>query len=310
MQSVCFLRIGPALDKALAKNEKIFKLTVDTKIVIFSDLHRGLGDWADDFMHNSLIFMNALDFYCREGFTYIELGDGDELYENRRFADIVRTHGNIFRLMDKFHQEKRLCYILGNHNLQMGNQKWLERELEEARTHIAGLFHDIEIYTTAMIGEKIFLFHGHQGDFLNDFCVPLGRFFVRHFWRPLQNVFGWRDPTSPAESIKKRNKVERDIIEWARKNHMVAIAGHTHRPIFMSLNKQQNLAGMDAEPYYFNSGSGVHPRSVTCLEIREMMISLVKWHVAADPEDEGRLKVVREPLPGCLVDLPDIFGGL
>lgn len=75
---------------------------------------------------------------------------------------------------------------------------------------------------------------------------------MRHFWRPLQNVFGWKDPTSPAQSIKKRNIVEQCILEWARKNHIVAIAGHTHRPMFMSISKQQNLAGMDAETYYFN----------------------------------------------------------
>lgn len=307
---MCLLRIGPALDETLEKNEKIFELSVNTRIVIFSDLHRGLGDWADDFMHNSLIFLNALDFYCGEGFIYIELGDGDELYENRRLSDIVRAHGNIFRLMDKLHQEKRLCYIVGNHNIQMRTQRWLEKALEEARAQIAGLFHNLKIHTSAMIGEKIFLFHGHQGDFINDTCAPFGRFFVRHFWRPLQNIFGWKDPTSPAQSFKKRNKVEQGILDWARKNRMIAIAGHTHRPIFMSLNKQQNLAGMEAEPYYFNCGSGIHPRCVTCLEIREMMISLVKWHIVADPEDEKRLKVVREPLPGCTADLPDVFGSL
>ena len=98
--------------------------------------------------------------------------------------------------------------------------------------------------------------------------------------------------------------------EMGEKNRMIAIAGHTHRPIFMSLSKQQNLAGMETEPYYFNSGSGIHPRCVTCLEIRDMIIYLVKWHIVADPEDERRLKVVREPLQGCLADLLDIFGSL
>jgi len=78
---------------------------------------------------------------------------------------------------------------------------------------------------------------------------------VGDFWRPLQNGFGWKDPTIPAQSIEKRNKVELGIMEWARKNRMVAVAGHTHRPIFMSLSKQQNLAGMETKPYYFNSGS-------------------------------------------------------
>jgi UDP-2,3-diacylglucosamine pyrophosphatase LpxH len=307
---VCMIRIGPALDKVLAENEKRFELTEDAQFVIFSDLHRGRGDWADDFMHNSLIFTNALDFYFREGVTYIELGDGDELYENRHLDDIVRAHESVFLLLDKFHKENRLFYIVGNHNLQMGNERWRSRELEAARTHIPDLFDNLVTYVSALIGDRIFLFHGHQGDFFNDSLFPVARFFVRYFWRPLQNIFGWRDPTSPAQSIKKRNKVELSIMEWARKNRIVAVAGHTHRPIFMSLTKQQNLAGMKSQPYYFNSGCGIHPRCVTCLEISGMKISLVKWHIVTDTDEGGQLKVAREQLEGCQADLKDVLDSL
>ncbi|MCK4825851.1 serine/threonine protein phosphatase, partial [bacterium] len=84
-------------------------------------------------MHNALVFANALDYYNKDKFTYIELGDGDELYENRKFVDIVRAHGNIYRVLNEFHEDNRLVYMWGNHNSQMSNKKWLEKALKKAR---------------------------------------------------------------------------------------------------------------------------------------------------------------------------------
>ncbi len=307
---MAFLKIQEALDKAYRENEKEFELNEETKIVIFSDLHRGVGDSADDFVHNAFVFANALDYYFKNGFTYIELGDGDELYENRKFVEIVRAYGNIFRLINKFHKENRFCYILGNHNFQMGDEKWLKKSVEEARTHIHDLFFDIEIFKSAILGDEIFLFHGHQGDPINDRYASVGRFWVRNVWKPLQSVFGFKDPTRPSENIRKRNKVENAILDWASKNHMVSIAGHTHRPMFCSLSKQQRELGEPEKPYYFNCGSGVHPRCVTFLEIKEMTIELVKWHIVSDLENDGRLKVVREPKEKCKKHLSEIFSAL
>jgi UDP-2,3-diacylglucosamine pyrophosphatase LpxH len=305
-----FLNIMKALDKAYKKNKKKIELTQETKAVIFSDLHRGVGDYADDFMHNHLVFANALDYYCKGKFIYIELGDGDELYENRKLVNIVRSYGNIFRLMNKFHEDTRLFYVLGNHNLQMGKKKWLDNALKEAQTNVPNLFQDIQIFESLMLGGKIFLVHGHQGDPINDQFASFGRFWVRNVWRPLQAAIGFKDPTSPAENVGKRNKVEEGILEWAQSNKMIVIAGHTHRPMFCSLSKQQQELGEEEKPYYFNCGSGVHPRCITCLEIQNMTLELIKWHIIADTEDKMRLKVKREPIEGCKKSLKDLFNEL
>ncbi len=73
-----FLSSISAFDRVLGRNTLRLPLTPRTRLVLFSDLHRGAGDWADDFMHNQLLFEAALEYYHRRRFTYIELGDGDE----------------------------------------------------------------------------------------------------------------------------------------------------------------------------------------------------------------------------------------
>ena len=72
------------LNKLLEKSETI-PIDDNSKLVFFSDCHRGVGGGADDFAHNQLICIAALKHYLKEGFTYIELGDGDELWENKDF---------------------------------------------------------------------------------------------------------------------------------------------------------------------------------------------------------------------------------
>ena len=49
------------------------------KIIFFSDCHRGDGSWSDEFDDNQDIFFHALNYYFKQGYTYIEVGDGEEL---------------------------------------------------------------------------------------------------------------------------------------------------------------------------------------------------------------------------------------
>lgn len=116
--------------------------------------------------------------------------------------------------------------------------------------------------------------------------------------------------TSPAQNIRKRNKVEDAIIDWARDDKKIAIAGHTHRPMFCSVSKQQREAGAKEESYYFNCGNGIHPRCITCIEIQDMTIELGKWHIIADPDDNMRLQVKRQPIAECKENLKDVLSKL
>lgn len=61
------------------KNAKRICFNADSKFVFFSDSHRGNNGFADDFTRNRNMFKHALEHYYENDFTYIELGDGDEL---------------------------------------------------------------------------------------------------------------------------------------------------------------------------------------------------------------------------------------
>ena len=89
----------------------------DSKFILFSDCHRGDNSFADDFANNRNIYFHALKHYYHEGYTYCELGDGDELWENLEFKSIFEAHKNVFDLMAQFFSENRLYRLLGNHDM-------------------------------------------------------------------------------------------------------------------------------------------------------------------------------------------------
>lgn len=278
----------------LFQSSKAIPFDDSSKFILFSDCHRGDNSWADDFADNRNIFFHALNYYYSNGFIYIELGDGDELWENKRFSDIRKAHSNVFKLMVKFHKQGRLCLIHGNHDKERKDKRVVEATLYRyyslGRERYEGLFSGVEVYEGLVLnhketGNKIFLIHGHQADVINDKFWGIGRVLSRYFWRYLQLV-GIKDPMSPAKSARRRINVEKKIQKWAKSSKQMIIAGHTHRSVFPDRDEIQ----------YFNTGCCVHPRCITGIEIQDGEIVLIKWSVGT--RDDGVLYVAREVLEG------------
>lgn len=253
-----------------------------SKFILFSDCHRGDNSWADDFAQNQTLFFHALDSYFESGFTYIELGDGDELWENASFKVIRKAHSDVFWKMSQFHNDNRFYFIWGNHNRKWNKPRNVEKHLyyyyDEREKCNKPLYKGINIHEGLILrhqvtGNKIFLTHGHQADLLNDTYWWFGRFVVRNLWKYLQ-IFGARDPTSMVSNSKKRLQVEKDLIQWAKTHESAVIAGHTHRPEFPAKDNS----------CYFNTGSSVHPRFITGIEIENGEIALVKWFMNVKPD--------------------------
>lgn len=281
------------LDEVYRNAEK-FMIDRNSRIVCMSDCHRGVGNHGDNFLPNQNLFFAALTYYHQKHFHYMELGDGDELWENRKLGRIVEIHSDSFWLISKFYQEGRLHMLYGNHDMSKKKDKYLKQHCTQYYCDSKDQFCQLCPGLTAnegilleeeASGHQILLIHGHQGDLLNDRLWPLARFLVRYLWRPLE-LLGLADPTSAARNYKKRKKTERRMDRWAEKNQVMVIAGHTHRPVLPK----------PGGSLYLNDGSCVHPRCITAMEIENGAITLVKWSVMVR---HGRqLTVEREILEG------------
>ncbi|MCW5515063.1 metallophosphoesterase [Muriicola sp. Z0-33] len=286
------------------KNAKVIPFDDSSKFILFSDCHRGDNSFADDFSNNRNIYFHALRHYYNEGFNYCELGDGDELWENRSFEPIFLAHKNIFMLMKQYHEENRLHMLWGNHDMVYRKKGYVKEQLysyfepkeEKEKVLMEDLvYHEAIVLKHQKTGQELFLAHGHQADFMNYIGWRFNRFLVRVLWKPLQ-VWGIADPTSPAKNYKELIKVERRIKRWILQNNLlITIAGHTHRPRFPE----------PGDIPFFNDGSCVHPRSITGIEIENGSISLIKWQIATT--ETGILKVIRVLLEGPqkLIDYMD-----
>jgi UDP-2,3-diacylglucosamine pyrophosphatase LpxH len=302
------MSVASRLSEVLESSDEI-SFDDSRKFILFSDCHRGDNSWADDFAPNQNIFFHALNFYFNKGFTYIEIGDGEELWENRFFKDVREAHDHIYWKMGQFHEAHRLHLLWGNHNRQWKYAKNVEEYLyhyyEERKRKPGGkrnfnpLFDGIKVHEGLILrhlptNKRIFLTHGHEGDLLNDKWWWVGRFIVRGVWRILQ-IIGVRDPTSPAKNYERRLKLEKEMVEWVERSKEklgLLIVGHTHRPYLPEVK----------ESPYCNTGSCVHPRCITGIEIENGEITLIKWFIDVNPDmnfkEKGTLFVNREILEG------------
>lgn len=280
--------------RGVYRRAKVVPYHAGSKLIIMSDCHRGQGNTADNYLNNQELVFSALDHYLRNGFTYIELGDGDELWENRNMKPIIDVHSDVFWLMSQFYGDHRLHMLYGNHDIVKRRPHFAEKHLQryfcDSQDAHLPLFPGIEIAEGLILEDersrsRLFLVHGHQGSLINDSLWRLGRFLVRYAWRPLEMV-GFNAPTGAGRPHKQRERIERQLAAFAAQQGQILIAGHTHRPVFPR----------PGEGLYFNDGSCVHPRCITGLEIERGAITLVKW--ATMVRSDQSLYVGRQVLEG------------
>ncbi|MCI9565081.1 MAG: serine/threonine protein phosphatase [Eubacterium sp.] len=285
-------RINNAFEGALR-----LPLNMQSRYVIFSDCHRGIGKANDNFTKNEFIYIAALNYYFHRDFTYIELGDGDELWENRNMNAIKDMHQHSFDVLAKFFKQNKFYSVYGNHDIVKKYSRYADLNFCsyycDNNMCTKELFPNITFYSGIILESKtqnnIYLTHGHQADFLNSTLWHLSRFLVRYIWKPLESL-GIPDPTSAAKNNKRKNSTEKKLTNWAKQNQHILITGHTHHP----------MMGTGNSPYY-NTGSCVSPYGITCIEIYDGCIHLIKW--ALDSTDEQIVYVSRSELDkrNCMV---------
>lgn len=267
------------------------------KYIIFADVHRGDNSMSDEFAHNQNIYYYALMKYFEQGYTYIELGDGDELWEHSKFRHIRNAHSDIFYLLSKFYKKNKMIMLYGNHNMCLKSPSYINKNFynynDEYSDEERELFPNLKAYEGIILkyiktGQEFLLIHGHQGDLMNDQLWKISMFSLRYFWR-FMHIIGFQNPSSPAKNQVKRHKIEVNFTKWIEREKKPIICGHTHRPKFPK----------NADLPYFNTGCCIHPRGITGIEIAGGKIMLVDWRVRPNENGELRIskKIIRGPEP-------------
>lgn len=276
------------------KNAKREYFDKNSKYIFLSDLHRGDDSISDQFVRNQNIVLHALDYYYNEGYTYIELGDGDELWEYPNLKLIRFAHSDVFIAIKKLYDDNRFILIYGNHNIYLKKKYFVKlnlyRTYDEHNQSQEVLFPGITPLEAVVLkhkktGQEIFAVHGHQGDFMNDQFWFFAMLSLRYFWRYL-HVVGFHNPASPAKNLYKRHKIEKKYKTWIRKHKKILICGHTHRPRYPRIG----------EIPYFNTGCCINSKGIIGMEIVNDTILMVDWRVRAG--SDGVLQIVRTIVRG------------
>ena len=198
-------------------------LEISKRYVIMSDLHMGDGSSRDDLKPNQTILEAALEqFYLPNDYTLILNGDIEDL-NKFEYQKIRIAWPRLYMLFSSFAQGNQLRKIVGNHDLALLQEKDYPYPL----LHALNLVKD---ETTLCI------FHGHQASKLFSRFDYISEFIVRYMAKPLHIK-----NSSVAHHSKRRFATERKIYRAARNLGILAITGHTHRPLFESLSKYDSL---------------------------------------------------------------------
>ena len=201
------------------------ELTWNKKWVIFSDLHMGDGGTTDDFKTNSKLFTTALErHYFEKDYKLFLNGDVEEL-QRYPLKKILKSWHHVFELFERFAEKDRFIKTIGNHDLELGAIDELPYGLP---VH--------EAYRLNHQGNSIFLFHGHQASKKYQQHNELVGFTLKYFANPL----GIKN-YSVSHSSVKQFKIEKKLYHYSSNRKIMSVIGHTHRPLFESLDKMDRL---------------------------------------------------------------------
>jgi UDP-2,3-diacylglucosamine pyrophosphatase LpxH len=220
--------LSPGLRRKLDRlygRAPVVRLRPGDKLVVFSDLHLGDGGSSDDFKKNGGLFLAAMRrYYLEKEFTLILNGDVEEL-ARFRLKRITACWAEVYRVWGEFAARGSLVKLVGNHDLGLLRRR--RRDLP---------FPVIEALKIRLGGKLLFVIHGHQTSHLNWAFQTFGILFLRWLLRPL----GIGNYTV-ARSSRRRFSVEKRMYGFAREKKIMALIGHTHRPLFESLSRLDTL---------------------------------------------------------------------
>jgi hypothetical protein len=248
--------IRTALDNLYASApERI--LSPGSPVVIFSDLHLGTGTSKDDFVKNSPILMEALGkYYYPNGWSLILNGDVEELYKFS-IKDIMKRWADFYELMDRFNEGDRLVKLVGNHDLALS---------AGCEGYPYTVFDALKLKTEC---GTLFLIHGHQGSRLGTRLKSVSKGVVKYLAKP----FGINNYSISKDS-RAKYRLERNIYSFSARKRCLTIIGHTHRPLFESLSRIDELRYSIEEVCRRYPGLPAKERESARIAVKQMRLEL------------------------------------
>ena len=309
------------------------------RFIIFSDQHKGTRDNADDFTLAENNYTVALDYYYKEQFTYVNLGDCEELWENTPDA-VMKKNRAVLESEVKFLAANRYYRIFGNHDLEWKYPFQQALYLKPVFGSSLKIYEGLELQMPHH-GKtySIFLAHGHQGDKRSD-GNPVSQWIVAAIWTPIQRFLDININTV-SDSFELVDAHNIMMYDWsATQPRTIFISGHTHKPVFASFdhidllthqladakaaNNTDAVVRLEQElvtykkqyqgktfvktmlyPSYFNTGCCCFDDGdISGIEIADGYIRLIKWE-GKPGETPKRLVWQESPLSYIFDHLPD-----
>ncbi|WP_316821094.1 metallophosphoesterase [Pedobacter gandavensis] len=316
------------ISKAQGRQGLLLDFHASSRLIIFSDQHKGNRNSGDDFALSEKNYLAALQYYNDEEFLFCSLGDSEEFWKYPVLS-VLKHNKATFALEAKFLKRNAFFKIFGNHDLYWDNDPLaayqLERVYGEKLKVYEGIILRIPVENKTL---SVFLTHGHQGDLQSD-GNWFSKWFVSNVWAPFQ-AYLRINPNTPAFDNQLKSTHNEMMYNWtALQTGMALITGHTHQPVFNSLTHLERtyirleearkngnteviqkleaelIAGKisgDTSPRlayskntYFNTGCCCfNDGDITGIEIENGTIRLIKWKFI--PES-GAKRIVLEESP-------------
>lgn len=325
-----------SLVKSPGKKGPLIPFGISQRFIVFSDQHKGVKDGSDVFFLAEKNYLAALNYYEQQDYFYINLGDSEELWENR-LAPVRKNNPLTFEAEKRFLKKKAFVKVFGNHDLYWDNDPQASSNLEEIYGEPFKTYEGCILQTSINNRQlQIFLTHGHQGDLQSD-GNWFSKWFVSNVWAPLQ-AYLHLNVNTPANNDQLKTLHNSMMASWSgRQKDLLLITGHTHQPVFQSLTHLESLyrqlsvakAAHDEqmvqaleqkislckikgdpepdftsyEPYYFNSGCCCfNDGDITGIEIADGQIRLIRWKY--NPNDLPERTVLEETALQSLLSTP------
>ena len=213
------------LQKIFARTQTV-DITDNDDLVIFSDLHMGNGGKMDDFLHNSALFKSAIEnYYEKKNYKLILNGDIDELQRFNLKAVATQWH-ELYKVFNRFYNRQALFKLIGNHDFDLS---LLNHKPEDIPI--------VEALKFRYNNQYLFIFHGHQAGYRMHKMIHLCINFILRIFANTLRIRNY----SVALNKRKKYRLEKRVYDFARKMKIMTLIGHTHRPLFESLSKKENL---------------------------------------------------------------------